>query len=330
MKILVTGGTSYIGSHTIVDLLEQGIEVVCCRQWHQFRPKCAQIHRRDYRQKVGFYPNDLCDNRATKHIFWNRKTRWGLSFCCPQISGDSADPPFGTFNNLLSLIHPPTRPQYRDQRPLYLAPVAQYMATLVTLGHGRHSQQPAASVYNRTKQMGEMSLKCPPKRWDEGKILLRDISILLALIPAKLKPAQLAQNLVPVIKTAIGQRLSQVLAPIAIPRWQLYQGFIHVCDLAWAHTPALRYLLSNANKSIETFNLGMGQGSYRFRSHQCLLKESMVLNSITPSQIAEGDVIAIYSDYSRGQRKAGLAANIPMKTSLKTAWQWELNKNNKA
>lgn len=338
MKILVTGGTGYIGSHTIVDLLEQGMEVVCVDNGINSDKNVLKSIEEITCKKVGFYPTDLCDNEATKVIFETEKPDGVIHFAALKSVGDSMTQPFEYFrNNLLSLINTLQHAHNAGTKAFV------FSSSCTVYGDVSHSpvtedtaQQPAASVYGRTKQMGEVIIEDALQKSEMKASLLRYFNPAGAHPSGKLgeSPLQLAQNLVPVItETAIGLRPSlQVFGTDYNTRdGSCIRDFIHVCDLARAHTLALHYLVSNANaQSIETFNLGMGQGVTVLEAIHAFEKVNGIKLNYNLADRREGDVVAIYSDYSRAKEKLGWQPQYTIEDIMKTAWQWELNKNNKA
>ena len=195
-------------------------------------------------------------------------------------------------------------------------------------------QKPAESPYGATKQMGEQIIKDTVKGSSLKAILLRYFnpvgahpSINIGELPIG-KPA----NLVPAItQTAIGK----------IPMMQVFgtdydtkdgscvRDFIHVCDIAHAHTLALNYLINRKNNSnCEVFNLGTGNGYTVLEAIAAFEKVSGVKLNYQLGPRRPGDVIAIYANNNKAKNSLGWNPAYGLDVMMDTAWKWELKLKN--
>lgn len=338
MKILVTGGTGYIGSHTIVDLLENGMDVVCVDNGINSDKTVLGAVEEITGRKVTFYPIDLCDNKATHQIFKDEKPDGVIHFAALKSVNDSMHQPLAYFrNNLESLINTLDQALEAGVRAFV------FSSSCTVYGNVSQSpvteetpQQPAASVYGRTKQMGEHIIQDSLLKKSMKASLLRYFNPAGAHPSGKLgeSPLQTAQNLVPVItETAIGKRAALQVFGTDYPTrdGSCVRDFIHVCDLARAHTLALQHLFSNDSKSnVDIFNLGMGQGVTVLEAINAFEKVNQINLNYSLADRREGDVVAIYSDYTKAKNLLGWEPRFTIEDIMKTAWQWELNRTNKS
>lgn len=332
-KILVTGGCGYIGSHTIVDLIEKGYEVISVDNNSRSNATVLEGIRKITGKTVKNYKVDLCNFDDTFAIFQENEDISGIiHFAAYKAVGESVEKPLLYFeNNLYSLISLLKCVQefsipwfvFSSSCTVYGEP-DQQMVTEET------PTKPAASPYGYSKQMGEQILQQFQKSSQTQIVLLRYFnpvgahpSVLIGELPVG-KP----QNLVPAItQTAIGKLPKLIVFGNDYPTrdGSCVRDFIHVCDIAHAHTLAIKYLEEKRNSTgCEVFNLGTGNGVTVLEAIKAFEKVSGVKLNYEIGNRRTGDIVAIYANNDKAQKQLGWHPQISLDEMLSTAWQWEL------
>ena len=268
-KILVTGGCGYIGSHTIVDLVENGYDVISVDNNSKSSPRILEGVEKITGKKVKNYKVDLCNFDDTFAIFQeNEDIEAIIHFAAYKSVGESVEQPLMYFeNNLVSLINLLKCVQE------FHVPYFVFSSSCTVYGNPDvipvtelTPPKPAESPYGYTKQMGEQIINEFSKANPAQCVLLRYFNPVGAHPTAHIgelpigKPA----NLVPVItQTAIGKLPQVTIFGDDYPTRDgtCMRDFIHVCDIAHAHTLAVEFLMTGkTNKRCEVFNLGTGNG----------------------------------------------------------------------
>lgn len=331
-KILVTGGCGYIGSHTIVDLIENGFEVISVDDNSRSTPRILEGIEKITGRKVKNYKVDLCDFDDTYAIFQENTDITGIiHFAAFKAVGESVEHPLMYFeNNLVSLIN------LLKCVSEFNIPHFVFSSSCTVYGNPDKipvtestPPKPAESPYGYTKQMGEQIINEFSKANPTKCILLRYFnpvgahpSILIGELPIG-KPA----NLVPVItQTAIGK----------IPVMQVHgsdyptrdgsciRDYIHVSDIAHAHTLAIKYLQEGrSTQRCEVFNLGTGNGVTVLEAIQAFEKVSNVKLNYVIGPRRAGDVVAIYANNDHARKTLGWETKYSLEDMMTTAWKWE-------
>ncbi len=335
MKILVTGGTGYIGSHTVVDLQNHGIDVISADNGINSEASVLEGVEALTHKKVKHYHLDLCDTQATHKMFEAEKPDGVIHFAALKAVGESMEIPLEYFrNNLLSLINTMDAAAKNGCKAFVFSSSCTVYGNVETSPVNEDTPlQPAASVYGRTKQMGETIIMDAIAKTGMKAALLRYFNPAGAH-PSGLigeSPRQTPQNLVPVItETAIGKRASLEVFGNDYPTrdGSCIRDFVHVCDLAAAHTLAMDYLIHNRSEDlISIFNLGIGQGVTVLEAIAAFESTTGMKLNYSISGRREGDVVAIYSDYTKAQKVLNWQPKYNIEDIMKTAWQWEVNRN---
>jgi UDP-glucose 4-epimerase len=331
-KILVTGGCGYIGSHTLLDLIEHGFEVISVDNNSRSNNKLLEGVEKITGKKIKNYKVDLCDFDDTHAIFAENDDIAGvIHFAAYKAVGESVEKPLMYYhNNLTSLIN------LLRCIEEYKIPYFVFSSSCTVYGNPDSipvtestPQKPAESPYGSTKQMGELIIQEFARKSPTQCILLRYFN------PAGAHPSSLIgelpidrpQNLTPVItQTAIGK----------IPQLTVYgndyptrdgsclRDFIHVCDLAHAHTLALQFLLNKKNKTgCEVFNLGTGNGITVLEAIQAFEKVNNLKLNYKIGPRREGDVVAIYANKDKAENELGWKPAFSLNDIMETAWKWE-------
>jgi len=332
--ILVTGGCGYIGSHTIVDLIEHGFEVISIDNFSRSTPRLLKGIEKITGKKVMNYPVDLCNYEALQAVLRAHPEIEGIiHFAAFKTVPESVEKPLMYFhNNLESLIN---LLQYIQA---YQVPYFVFSSSCSV--YGNTDQLPvveetplgeAQSPYARTKQMGEQIIYDVSKVASNQFILLRYFNPVGAHPSGWIGEVPLGKpdNLVPVItQTAIGKlpQMQVMGADYPTRDGSCIRDYIHVMDIAHAHTLALQYLMEHRNSSnYEIFNLGTGRGVSVLEAIQAFEKVNGVKLNYTIGPRRPGDVVAIYADNKKAREKLGWEPKYTIEDMMRTAWQWEQN-----
>jgi len=331
-KILVTGGTGYIGSHTLVDLIEAGFEVISVDNYINSDAKPLESIKEITGIQVKNYAVDLCDAKALKEVFEENTDIEGIiHFAALKSVGDSvADPVLYFRNNLVGLINLiECTLNYKIKNFIFSSSCTVYGNTEELPVTESTPEQEAESPYGRTKQIGEKMLKDAFNNTNTKCIALRYFNPAGAHSSIKLgeSPVNKALNLVPVItETAIGKRDGMTVfgKDYDTRDGSCIRDYIHVMDLADAHTKAVKYLLGNDQLiNFDTYNLGIGNGVSVIEAINAFEKVSGQKLNYEMGDRREGDVIAIYADYSKAKNNLGWTPKYGIEDIMDTAWKWE-------
>ena len=302
-KILVTGGCGYIGSHTIVDLIDNGFDPVPVDNLVNSSEEVLKGIESITGRPLKNYNVDLCNLEATRQIFReNQDIRGIIHFAALKHVGESVFQPIRYFrNNLNSLLN--ILQCMKD----FEVPDLIFSSSCSVYGNAKELPvtektplQPVESPYARTKVMGEEIIRDVTHAFPElHSILLRYFNPAGAHESACIgeSPVNQASNLVPVItETAIGKRLEMTVFGDDYPTrdGSCIRDYIHVMDLANAHTRALQYLIEGRNhESCEVFNLGIGEGVTVFEAINAFKRVTGRKLNYSIGKPGPGDVVAI-------------------------------------
>ncbi len=333
-KILVTGGCGYIGSHTIVDLVQNGYDVVCVDDNSRSNLRLLEGAEKILNRKIKNYKVDLCNYDETFAVIQENPDIVGvIHFAAYKAVGESVEKPLMYFeNNLISLINLLKCVQeFQIPNFVFSSSCTVYGNPDVVPVTEETPPKPAESPYGYTKQMGEQIVSETVKRISTNAILLRYFNPVGAHpsgIIGEL-PIGRPQNLVPAItQTAIG-KLPQMIVfgnDYDTRDGSCVRDFIHICDLAHAHTLALNYLIEDKNLSkCEVFNLGTGNGVTVLEAIQAFEKVSGEKLNYKIGPRRDGDVISTYANNDKARTFLDWNPQYGLDDMMKTAWQWELN-----
>ncbi len=332
-KILVTGGCGYIGSHTIVDLIDNGFEVVSADNLSNSDEKPLDGIEAITGRRVQNYSGDLCDMTAARQIFLDHPDINGIiHFAALKLVGESVEQPLRYFhNNLNSLLNVLACMQEFGVPHLIFSSSCSVYGNAVELPVTEDTYwQEAESPYGRSKQMGEQIIRdVLPASPGMCSILLRYFNPAGAHESALIgeAPTNPATNLVPVItETAIGLRKEMTVFGHDYPTrdGSCIRDYIHVMDLANAHTKALQYLMEGRNASAcEVFNLGIGEGVTVLEAIRAFEKVAGTPLSYRIGARRPGDVVAIYADKTRAEKHLGWKPVRNIEDIMRSAWGWE-------
>ena len=332
MKILVTGGLGFIGSHTVVALQEQGFEVVIIDNLSNATSDVLKGISRITGKMPTFENIDLRVKTDVQNFF-KRNTNIGgiIHFAASKAVGESVENPLLYYeNNLSSLIY--------ILQELQSLPRANFIFSSSCTVYGNAANMPitensevqsANSPYGNTKQIGEEILHDISKVSNINAILLRYFNPIGAHPSAEIGelPIGIPQNLVPFItQTAIGLRkeLSVYGNDYDTHDGTCIRDYIHVQDLAAAHVVALQRLIDHKNlEKVETFNIGTGTGSSVLEVIHSFEKVSREKLSYKIVERRAGDVVKIYADTQKASSILGWSATHSLDDAMMDAWRWQ-------
>ncbi len=333
MKILVTGGLGFIGSHTVVELQNEGFEVVIVDNLSNSSISVLEGIEKISAKKPIFEQIDLRDKKCVQDFFKKYSDVVGvIHFAASKAVGESVENPLLYYeNNINTLIYILQELQLKTQANfIFSSSCTVYGQAEIMPITENASIQPAISPYGNTKQIGEEIISEVCKISTINSILLRYFNPIGAHPSAEIGelPIGVPQNLIPYItQTAIGLRkeLSVYGNDYSTIDGTCIRDYIHVVDLAKAHVIALQRLLNKKNlEKVETFNLGTGTGSSVLEVIKTFEKVS---GKKLPYKIVdrrEGDVISAYANTDKANKILGWKAQYTLAQSLASAWKWEV------
>ncbi len=339
MKILVTGGCGYIGSHTMVDLINHGFEVICLDSNIRSDNSALEGVFKITGQKVKHYPIDLCDLNATRALFKTNADVVGIiHFAALKSVGESVDKPLLYHqNNIISLLNLLQCVQdFNIPNFIFSSSCSVYGNAAELPVTEKTPLQEAESPYARTKQVAEYIIEdFYNSRPDLNSIILRYFNPAGAH-PSLLigeKPFGSPVTLVPVITdTALGKRAKlKVFGTDYDTRdGSCIRDYIYIMDLANAHTKSVQYLLKGeVDNNCDILNLGAGEGVSVLEMIHAFEETTGVSLNYELTDRREGDIVAVYADSSKAKNKIGWIPQYNVKDIMKTAWGWVQRNNNK-
>ena len=332
MKILVTGGLGFIGSHTVVELQNEGFEVIIIDNLSNSSIEVLNGIESITGKKPLFENIDLREKKAVQDFFKAHKTIAGIiHFAASKAVGESVENPLLYYeNNINSIVYILQELTQLDNKNFI------FSSSCTVYGQAQEmpiteqaSVLPALSPYGNTKQIGEEIIQDVAKATELNAILLRYFNPIGAHPTAEIGelPLGVPQNLVPFItQTAIGlrEKLSVFGNDYPTPDGTAIRDYIHVVDLAKAHVIALKRLLEKQNATkVETFNLGTGTGSSVLEVITAFEKVSKQKLNYQIVARREGDITEAYADTEKANTVLGWKTAATLEEAIDSAWKWE-------
>ena len=326
MTILVTGGLGYIGSHTVVELLQNNFQVIIVDDMSN-----SEKFILDNIEKIGgkrpvFFPFDLRRKELLSQVFDAYEIDGCIHFAAYKAVGESQEKPLDYYeNNLFSLINVLQEFKARN--------ISNFIFSSSCTVYGQADKQPIdentllkmpESSYGKTKQMGEEILKDFAIAYQKKVSLLRYFNPIGSHPTALLGelPIGVPNNLVPyVTQTASGirEKLSIWGNDYETPDGTAVRDYIYVVDLAKAHVKALQKLMNEKSETlIDVYNLGTGKGSSVLEVVEAFETANEVK---VPYQICErraGDITIAYANPDKAEKELGWKADTSLEEALKT------------
>ncbi len=333
MKILVTGGLGFIGSHTVVELQNEGFEVVIIDNCSNSTEKVLEGIVSITGKSPIFEKLDLREKNKVQDFFRRHDDIEGvIHFAASKAVGESVENPLLYYeNNIASLVYL-LQELTRKKRASFI-----FSSSCTVYGQADKMPitedapvKPAESPYGNTKQMGEEIIadtcKVSP---DLNAIALRYFNPMGAHPSIQIGelPIGIPQNLVPFItQTAIGLReqLSVFGDDYPTKDGTCIRDYIYVVDLAKAHVIALKRLLEGKNsKNYEVFNVGTGKGSSVLEAIHSFERVSGKKLNYKIIARRPGDITSAYADTTLANNILGWKSEYSLDEAMKTAWDWE-------
>ncbi|MDF0716790.1 UDP-glucose 4-epimerase GalE [Muricauda sp. 334s03] len=333
MKILVTGGLGFIGSHTVVELQNEGFEVVVVDNLSNSSINVLEGIEAITGKRPIFEEFDLRDKPKVQDFFQKHDDIAGvIHFAASKAVGESVEEPLLYYENNLGVLVYVLQELKKKGDASFI-----FSSSCTVYGQADEMPiteaapvKPAESPYGNTKQVGEEIIRDTCKVNPELKaISLRYFNPIGAHPSGKIGelPIGVPQNLVPFItQTGVGLReqLSVFGDDYPTEDGTCVRDYIHVVDLAKAHVAALQRLLENKNEgNYEVFNLGTGTGSSVLEVIQSFERVSGEKLNYKIVGRRPGDVIQAYADTKKANEILGWKAKSSLDDAMKSAWEWE-------
>lgn len=339
-KVLVTGGCGYIGSHTIVDLIENGFEVISVDSLINSDLSALDGIEAITGKRVKNYEIDLCNLTDTRRVFEeNSDIQSIIHFAALKAVGESVEQPLLYHrNNIQSLLNLLVCVEAYQVRNLIFSSSCSVYGNSKELPVTEDTpRQNAESPYARTKQIGEdiltdVALGNP----NINIVALRYFNPAGAHESALIgeSPRNIANNLVPVItETGIGKRHEVVVFgdDYDTRDGSCVRDYIHVSDIAHAHTLAVQYLINRKNdNNYELFNLGIGEGVTVLEAVKAFEKVNNVALNYRIGTRRPGDVVAVFANNTKVKQRLGWNPKYNIDDIMRTAWAWEKRRSKAA
>lgn len=332
-KILVTGGLGFIGSHTVVELQNEGFEVVIIDDLSNTRLSVLDSISEITGKKPDFHQLDVRKKSDLNSFFDNNSIDGIIHFAAFKAVGESMENPLDYYeNNLSSLVY--ILQEIRDRK------LDNFIFSSSATVYGEADSLPltedapvkkAESVYGNTKKIGEEIIRDASAAHGINTIALRYFNPIGAHESAKIGelPLGVPANLIPfVTQTAAGirEQLSVFGDDYPTEDGTAIRDYIHVVDLAKAHIAALKRLLNKKNKKpFEYFNVGTGKGSSVLEVIKTFEKVNNLKLNYKIVDRRPGDVMASYADTTNANKELEWKTEKTLEEALASAWEWQLN-----
>ncbi len=333
-KILVTGGTGYIGSHTVVELQQAGYDVVIIDNLSNSNIGVLDGIQRISGIRPEFLQGDINDIRTLRDLFSTHGPIKGIiNFAASKAVGESVQKPILYYrNNLVGLLNLlEVMPEYDVKGIVFSSSCTVYGEPDKNPIDESAPIKPATSPYGNTKQISEEIISDVIHAGSPIKsILLRYFNPVGAHPSAEIGelPIGVPQNLIPYLtQTAAGIRplLTIFGNDYDTPDGTCIRDFIDVVDLARAHVIAMRRMLDrNDTAPLEIFNLGTGRGLSVMQLIQSFERATGVKVPYTIGPRRKGDIEKIWADPTKANEVLGWKADTDIDQTMRNAWKWQL------
>jgi UDP-glucose 4-epimerase len=331
-RILLTGGTGYIGSHTAVELIHQGYEVIIVDDLSNSEHRTIESIEKIIGTKPEFHQFDLRNSTSLEKLFKDNKFDGIIHFAAKKAVGESVEKPLLYYdvnlNSMLSLL-----------KLMELHKVSNLVFSSSCTVYGQPSRLPvtedtpfalAKSPYGHTKQIGENILNHTTRTNGQLQALSLRYFNPVGAHPSALigeLPVGTPANLVPFITQTVAGLRSKLKVygnDYNTPDGTAIRDYIHVVDLAKAHVRAIEHMLNNEQKkSYEYFNIGTGKGSSVLEVIQAFER---INHTKVPYEVVDrraGDIVKIYADTTRANNELNWKAQLNLDDMMKSAWKWQ-------
>ncbi|MDE7263855.1 MAG: UDP-glucose 4-epimerase GalE [Anaeroplasmataceae bacterium] len=327
-KILVTGGAGYIGTHTVLRLLEKGYEVVVVDNYSNSNPEGLRRVEKLSGKKVKVYPNDCCDIEAFEEVFKENQIDAVIHFAGLKAVGESVSIPLKYYqNNLISTLNLLELMKRYEVHNLAFSSSATVYGEPKSVPIYEDFDLHVSNPYGRTKLMIEEILRDFCKVNPEYNVALLRYFNPIGAHPSGLigeNPNGIPNNLVPYItQVAVGKlkELGIFGNDYETEDGTCIRDYIHVCDLAEGHVCALDKLFSKCG--LVTYNLGTGNG---YSVLEVLKAMEKAVGRAIPYRFKprrEGDIPACYASPEKAYKEIGFKAKYSIEEMARDSWNWQ-------
>ena len=329
MNVLVTGGAGYIGSHTCVELLEKGHNVIVIDNLVNSCEKSLERVQSITGKDVTFYKNDVRDRKALDEIFTRHDIGCVIHFAGLKAVGESVSMPLEYYdNNIFSTVTLcETMREHKVKNIVFSSSATVYSGdNSMPLRESSHTGM-CTNPYGWTKYMCEQILRDTANADKEWSVTLLRYFNPIGAHPSGLigeDPSGIPNNLMPYIsQVAVGRRdhLSVYGNDYDTPDGTGVRDYIHVCDLAAGHVAAIDYMADHKGENV--FNLGTGTG---YSVLDMVNAFERVTGQIVPYEIVArrpGDLATVYSSPDKSAEILGWKARYNLDDMCRDAWNWQ-------
>ena len=335
-KIVVTGGAGYIGSHTVVELINAGFEPIIIDNYSNSNPLVIQNLEKLCNRSIIHYKADCNDEKALREIFTDHTISGVIHFAAYKAVGESVDEPLKYYDNnigsLLSILN--VMDEFNVGTIVFSSSCTVYGQPDQLPVSEEAEIMPANSPYGYTKQVCENMLKDVVHSNPKFRTVLLRYFNPIGAHPSSLigeLPTGVPNNLVPFItQTGAGWRdnLTVFGDDYNTVDGTCVRDYIHVVDLAIAHVKAFEWLEKNEDP-LGIFNIGTGDGSSVLQAIKAFEKVSGRTLSYKLGSRREGDVEKIWASNDKAVHELKWKAKFSLQDAMKHAWQWQLTLGDK-
>ncbi len=328
MRILVTGGAGYIGSHTVVELMQEGHEVVIVDNFYNSKPEALDNIAKITGKRPAFYEVDCCDLEAMEKVFQDNQIDGAIHFAGYKAVGESVQKPMEYYqNNLLStLVLCQLLRKYNCKNLIFSSSATVYGNPHTVPIQEDFPLGPTTNPYGTTKLMIENILRdiyISDHEWNI--VLLRYFNPIGAHVSGLLgeDPNGIPNNLVPYIsKVAVGELecLGVFGNDYDTPDGTGVRDYIHVVDLAKGHVKALKKLVGD--HGVYTYNLGTGHGYSVLDIVKAYEKANNVTINYEIKPRRAGDIATCYADPTKAREELDWVAEKTLEDMCKDAYNF--------
>ncbi len=330
-KVLVTGGAGYIGSHTVISLIEAGFEPIIIDNYANSSASVIEALRDITKKRITTYEVDVTDTVALNSVWEKERPSHVIHFAAYKAVGESVEKPVEYYRNnldgLLAIIE--SMKKYGTKSLVFSSSCTVYGEPDECPVTEASPQKPATSPYGATKQMCERILEDAASAYSDMRIVaLRYFNPVGAHPSAKIGelPNGTPNNLVPFLTQAVAGLRGELTVfgdDYDTPDGTCVRDFIHVMDLADAHVASLKYL-AKTTKQFSALNIGTGVGHSVMELIETFQK---VTGEKVPFKIGgrrAGDVVRVWADASMSMQELSWHPKRKLEDSMKDAWAWQL------
>ncbi|HIP32603.1 MAG TPA: UDP-glucose 4-epimerase GalE [Crocinitomicaceae bacterium] len=330
--ILVTGGAGFIGSHTVVELIENGYIPVIVDDFRNSEESSVKGIEKITGTSISVRNTDVCDFSKLEKVFREFNFTGIIHFAAYKAVGESVQKPLNYYqNNLVGLLNVlQLATKYKVKNLVFSSSCTVYGEPKNTKVVTEESAiQPANSPYGNTKQIGEEIINDLVASGADIKILnLRYFNPVGAHSSALIGelPIGKPNNLIPAVtQTAIGklEKITIFGNDYDTIDGTCVRDYIHVVDVANAHVSGIKWLEQQENSLVENINIGTGKGTSVLEIIHTFEEVSGEKLNWEFGPRREGDVVEIFADVSKSKRILNWEAKKTVKESVKDAWNWE-------